>query len=51
MNTSVISKTAQIGKNVQIGHFCIIEDDVTIGDNVIIGNYCIFKRGCHRRQL
>ena len=45
MNTSVLSEKAIIGKNVEIGHFCIIEDDVVIGDNVTIGNYCIIKKG------
>jgi UDP-2-acetamido-3-amino-2,3-dideoxy-glucuronate N-acetyltransferase len=43
MNTSVISSSAKIGQNVQIGHFCIIEDDAVIGD--VIGNYCIIKKG------
>jgi UDP-2-acetamido-3-amino-2,3-dideoxy-glucuronate N-acetyltransferase len=45
MSTSVISEKAQIGKNVKVGHFCIIEDDVEIGDNTTIGNYCIVKKG------
>ncbi|HNB82336.1 MAG TPA: DapH/DapD/GlmU-related protein [Chitinophagaceae bacterium] len=45
MNTSVISEKALIGKNVSIGHFCIIEDDVIIGDNTHIGNYCVIKKG------
>ena len=27
-----ISEKAIIGKNVQIGNFCVIEEDVTIGD-------------------
>lgn len=45
MTTSVISKSAKIGANLKIGHFCIIEDDVTIGDNVTIGDYCIFRKG------
>ena len=34
-----ISEKATIGKNVQIGNFCVIEEDVTIGDNTIIKNY------------
>lgn len=45
MNTSVISPNATIGQNVQIGHFCIIEDDAVIGDDTVIGNYCIIKKG------
>lgn len=45
MNNSFISPKAQIGKNVQIGHFCFIEDNTEIGDNVIIEHYCIIKNG------
>lgn len=37
-NKSMISKSAQIGSNFQIGLFSIIEENVKIGDNVIIGN-------------
>ncbi len=33
-----ISGMARLGKNVKIGHFTVIEDDVVIGDNCIIGN-------------
>lgn len=44
MNTSLISKNATLGRNVQIGDFCIIEEGVKIGDNTIIGNYCIIKK-------
>ena len=40
---SVISKKAQIGKNVLIGPYCIIEDNVIIGDNTIIGSHTIIK--------
>ncbi|NNK83915.1 MAG: N-acetyltransferase [Flavobacteriaceae bacterium] len=39
MSKSIISVKAQIGKNVKIGNFCIIEDDVIIGDNTEIKNY------------
>jgi acetyltransferase-like isoleucine patch superfamily enzyme len=45
MSTSFISEKASIGKNVTIGHFCIIEDNVVIGDHTFIGNYCIIKKG------
>ena len=41
MNTSYISKSSKIGKNVQIGFFCVIEDNVEIGDNTIIENYAL----------
>ena len=40
---SVISKKAQIGKNVSIGPYCIIEDNVIIGDNTIIDSHTIIK--------
>ncbi|MCB0487333.1 MAG: hypothetical protein KDC99_02590 [Cyclobacteriaceae bacterium] len=40
-----ISPLATIGKNVTIGAFCIIEDDVIIGDNVIIEAYAMVLRG------
>lgn len=39
MKTNLISNKAKIGKNVQIGAFCIIEDGVIIGDNTVIRNY------------
>ncbi len=53
MNTSFIDTTAEIGKNVKIGHFVTIHSNVKIGDNCkiedgakiyeecIIGNNCI----------
>ncbi|WP_457623007.1 acyl-ACP--UDP-N-acetylglucosamine O-acyltransferase [Persephonella sp.] len=34
--TSIVSPKAEIGVNVKIGPFCIIEDDVKIGDNTEI---------------
>ena len=40
---SVISKKAQIGKNVSIGPYCIIEDNVVIGDNTTIDSHTIIK--------
>lgn len=35
---TVLGKRAVIGKNVHIGNFSTIEDDVVIGDNCWIGN-------------
>lgn len=35
-NTAIISKSADIGKNVAIGPYTVIGDDVKIGDNTII---------------
>ena len=40
---SIISKKAQIGKNVSIGPYCIIEDNVIIGDNTKIDSHTIIK--------
>ncbi len=42
--TAIISKKSIIGKNVSIGPYCIIEDDVVIGDNTSIGPYSIIKK-------
>ena len=42
-NMSVISKKAQIGKNVSIGPYSIIEDNVIIGDNTTIDSHTIIK--------
>lgn len=38
--TSIISKDAIIGNNVQIGAYSIIYDNVVIGNNSRIGSYC-----------
>lgn len=45
MKTSIISKKANIGYNVEIGEFCIIEDDVVIGNNVNIKNKVLIRSG------
>ncbi|HGS4462842.1 TPA: N-acetyltransferase [Vibrio metschnikovii] len=38
--TAIISNKAQIGKNVSIGAYSIIHDNVVIADNTIIESYC-----------
>ncbi len=43
-NTSIISKKANIGRNVSIGPYCIIEDDVIIDDNTTIGSHTVIKQ-------
>ena len=43
--SAIISKKAQIGKNVRIGDFATIEDDVIIGENTWIGNYVNIQNG------
>ena len=40
---SVIHPSFKHGKNIRIGHFCVIEEDVKVGDNVVIGNYVLLK--------
>ena len=45
MERNIISEKATIGKNVQMGAFCIIEDDVVIGDNTIVKNYVELRKG------
>ena len=38
--TAVISPKAQLGSNVSVGAYTVIEDDVTIGDNTVIFPQC-----------
>jgi carbonic anhydrase/acetyltransferase-like protein (isoleucine patch superfamily) len=40
-----ISEKAQVGSNVKIGYFTVIEDEVEIGDNTVIGNNVTIYRG------
>ena len=39
-----ISGKAKIGKNVQVGSFTVIHDNVVIGDNVTIEEFCVIGR-------
>jgi len=41
--SSIISASANIGKNVQIGAFCIIGDNVDIGDNCVFSSHIVVK--------
>jgi len=43
--SAIIGRQAHIGKNVQIGNFTSIDDDVIIGDNTWIGNYVNIQNG------
>ena len=43
-SSALISKKCEIGKNVSIGPYCIIEDYVNIGDNTIIDSHTIIKK-------
>lgn len=45
IGTNIIHKSVKLGRNVQIGAYCIIEEDVEIGDNVNIQNYVLLKKG------
>ncbi|MBN2908019.1 N-acetyltransferase [Polycladomyces sp. WAk] len=40
-----IHDSVQLGDNVKIGHFSVIEEDVVIGDNVVIGNNVTIHAG------
>tara|TARA_Y100001970_G_scaffold235800_1_gene295054 strand:- start:1778 stop:2554 length:777 start_codon:yes stop_codon:yes gene_type:complete len=42
--TSLISHKANIGNNVSIGPYCVIEDNVIIGDNTKIDTHTIIKQ-------
>lgn len=41
----VISPGAEIADDVEIGHFCVIEDDVTIGRGTVIRSYVELRSG------
>jgi UDP-N-acetylglucosamine acyltransferase len=45
--TALVSKKAEIGQNVSVGAFSIIEDDVIIGDGCIIDTHVSVKSGTH----
>ena len=42
-DTAVISNDAQIGNNVTIGAYSVIEGPVTLGDNVTVGHHCLIE--------
>jgi UDP-N-acetylglucosamine acyltransferase len=42
--TAIISPKAQIGENVSIGAYCIIEDDVIIGDDTQMKHHCVIGK-------
>ncbi len=41
MSTKIIDETAVIGKNTNIGHFCVASKNVKIGEGCVIGNNVI----------
>lgn len=38
--TAIIKPKAHLGKNIEVGPFTIIHDDVQIGDGAVIGSHC-----------
>src|SRR5712672_3153762 len=44
-NTAVVSQKAQIGENVVIGPFTVVEDDVVIGSGTTIGSNVLVANG------
>ncbi|WP_125152724.1 N-acetyltransferase [Clostridium rectalis] len=45
MEINFVSPKSNLGNNVQIGKFVVIEDDVVIGDNCIIANNVVIHNG------
>ncbi len=41
--TTVVDPRARIGRNVRIGHFCVIGPDVTIGDETLIEDHVVIS--------
>lgn len=41
----MISSKAKIGENVEIGNYCVIEDDVIIGNGTVIKHYVELRKG------
>lgn len=39
--TAVVDPRARLGKNVRVGHFCVIGPDVTIGDGTIVESHVV----------
>ncbi|MGH8578623.1 MAG: acyl-ACP--UDP-N-acetylglucosamine O-acyltransferase [Gammaproteobacteria bacterium] len=48
--TAVIDKTAQLGDNVTVGPYVVIEADVAIGNDCWLGAHCVIKRYTHLGQ-
>lgn len=44
-NFAIISNKAKLGKNVKIGRFCIVEDNVELSDGVILDDYSMILEG------
>ena len=42
---AVVSPSAQVGRDVEIGPFCVVEDDVTIGDGCRLASHVVVRGG------
>jgi UDP-N-acetylglucosamine acyltransferase len=42
-STAIVHPSAQIGKNVSIGAFCLIDADVSIGDDTVLESHVVVK--------
>ncbi|WP_414830075.1 acyl-ACP--UDP-N-acetylglucosamine O-acyltransferase [Alteromonas sp. H39] len=42
-STAVISDKATLGKNVTVGPFCVVDDDVVIGDNCVLKSHVVVR--------
>jgi acyl-[acyl carrier protein]--UDP-N-acetylglucosamine O-acyltransferase len=49
-HTAVVAAGASIGRDVRIGAFAIVEDDVHIGDQCIIGPHAVIRSGVRMGQ-
>lgn len=43
--TAVVADTAQLGENVHVGHFSVVEDGVVIGDGTYVDSHVVLKAG------
>lgn len=43
-NTAIVHKSAEIGDEVEIGPYCIVEQDVHIGDGTVLRPHAILRR-------
>lgn len=41
--TAVISENATLGNNVQVGPFCVVDDDVVLGDNCRLTSHVVIR--------
>ena len=44
-STAIVDKKADLGENVTVGPFTIIEGDVVIGEGTQIGSHCYIDNG------